>query len=208
MSPEHYIGPKPEGAKQFLLTDQRENPGAWRSGTPAGDNRVPGDSKPSGVLEDLGELAKRSSILALYAAQVRHSDEVKYSFPEAWRARLPNMVAQAIPSEVLDLIEAINTTEFAIPEQEAKQLLIETYENGIRSSLASIPFWVQEQNQSKVETLRKSAETDRLRAEAMRTGNLTIEQALEARRTERSIDNPVHSDNLYLDLREKPLFRN
>jgi len=143
----------------------------------------------------------------LFAAQNRQSDEEKYGFPEAWKARLPNMVERVIPSEVLDLIEALNTTELAIPEQEAIQLLIETYENGARSTLASIPVWEREQNSRMVEAQRKSAEADRLRAEALRTGKVTLEQALEARRIERSTNNPKYPDNPYLNLQKNPLFR-
>jgi hypothetical protein len=161
----------------------------------------------SGELEDIEKLGKESSIIALYAAQSRHSDEEKYGFPEAWKARLPNMVEHAILSEVLDLIEALNTTELAIPDQEAKKLLIETYENGARSALSSIPVWEREQNSRMVEAQRKSAEADKLRAEALHTGRVTVQQALEARRRERAINNPKYPDNPYLDLQKKPLFR-
>jgi hypothetical protein len=161
----------------------------------------------SGELDDIAKLFKISRLIGLEAAQGRHSDEEKYGFPEAWKARLPNMVEHAIPSEVLDLIEALNTTELAIPEQEAIQLLIETYENGAKSALASIPVWEREQNSRMVEAQKKCAEADRLRAEALRTGKVTMQQALEARKRERSINNPKHPDNPYLNLQKNPLFR-
>lgn len=161
----------------------------------------------SGELQEIAALAKDSSALTLYATQSRHSDEEKYGSPEAWKTRLPNMVAQAIPSEVVDLLEALDSSKLAVPEAEAQQLLIQTYENGARSSLASIPFWEQEQNARMVESMRKSAEADSLRAEELRTGRVTMQQALEARRRERSINNPHHPDIPYLHLQNNSLFK-
>jgi hypothetical protein len=164
----------------------------------------------SAELPDLQRLTKISPELTLWAAEIRHHDEEAYSSPEAWRARLPNMVAHAIPSEVLDLLEALNTTELAPSEEEAKQLLIKTYENGAQSSLASISFWEGQENPRMVEAARKSAVADRTRAEEFRTGEVTVSQAYAARREERKKlfhDEPEKQENLYLTLRDKPLFR-
>lgn len=44
MSPESYTGPKSQESEQPLNSDQRENPGSYRSGRR--DNRLPGEPKP------------------------------------------------------------------------------------------------------------------------------------------------------------------
>jgi hypothetical protein len=151
-----------------------------------------------------------SSELMTAVGASRLREEEMYGSPEAWKARLPNMVAAPIPSEVLDLLEALNTTDLALSEEQAKQLLIKTYENGEKSCLASIPFWEGQKNPRMVESQRQSARADRTRAEEFRTGVVTVSQAIAARREERKNifpDEPWNQENLYLHLRDKPLFR-
>ena len=149
---------------------------------------------------DFKEGIPSTSLEALIAAQTRHADEEHFSSIKALKTRLYAMVTQGIPSEVLDLIEALDT-----PPDEAVSLLTQTYENGATSSKFLAKFWEQQGETALSLQAISSAEADRRHAQLIETGKVTVQDELQARREQRvELGNP---ENYYTNLITKPLFR-
>lgn len=150
---------------------------------------------------DFKEGIPSTSFGAIIAAQTRHSDEEHFGSKEALEHRLQLMVTQGIPSEVLDLVEALDT-----PSDVAAPLLTQTYENGARSAEFLAQFWKkQEKAELSLQALR-SAKADRNHAQLIRTGEITIQQELQSRREQR--EGMGFPENDYTNLLTKPIFRN
>lgn len=149
---------------------------------------------------DFREGMPSTPLEALVAAQTRQADEEKFSSREALQQRLDVMVKQGIPSEVLDLIEALDT-----PAEDANLLVTQTYENVARSERSLVRFWEKQGNRDLKEQSRIDAEANSHHAQLMRTGEITIEQELAARREQRT--EMGFPENDYTNLLTKPIFR-
>lgn len=150
---------------------------------------------------DFKEGIPSTSFEALIAAQTRHSDEERFNSKEVLEYRLQLMIIRGIPSETLDLIEALNT-----PSEVAASLLTQAYENGARSSEFLAQFW---KNQGNVELslqAQQSAETDRNHAQLIKTGEITVQEELQSRKEQRS--GMGFPENDYTTLLTKPIFGN
>lgn len=150
---------------------------------------------------DFREGAPSTSFEALIAAETLHSDEKDFASEEALELRLRSMVAQGIPSEVLDLVEALGT-----PSNVAASLLTQTYENGAKSSEFLAHFWEEQKNVELSLQALQSAEKDRGHAQLLRTGEVTIQQELQSRRKQR--EGMGFPENHYTNLLMEPIFRN
>jgi len=139
------------------------------------------------------------SPLPKLAAVIRYDEEKKYGNREGQQERLGHMVTAGIFSEVLDLIEALET-----PPEEATQALISTYENA-SNGLEYFIRRATEQGQTKL------AEENRIRvlmyrshASMLRSGERTAQQEIEERIKER--ERLGYPNNEYQALLSRPVF--
>lgn len=109
------------------------------------------------------------------------------------------MAKAGIPSEVLDLCEALGT-----PEEEARTLLMATYERAAYGVEVGVSSLRAEGKDDIAERNLQTAARDRQRAEGLRDGSITISQELAARAAEREARG--HPENFYVELLQNPVF--
>jgi len=157
----------------------------------------------SGEKEEIIRLVQQDPILGRYATENLAEDLNILGTPESWKRRLPQMVASAIPSEVIDLIEALQTTPLALSEDTAKDYLIQTYENGAENSLNRAMRLEEEGNSLLAQQARQASAKDALQAQVFKTGGKTVVQAIAERKEERKQIfpyEPTKQENHFLHL--------